>query len=99
MFVEPTARQLKRAFPFWGLSTASVPLALLTWLSCRRLSKIFSKPAEECFVPQLAILRFHHPMPFVRENQKFRRHSLELKRSEEFKALGIGHAKIHFAGA
>src|ERR1700722_1429398 len=32
MFVEPTARQLKRGFPCWGLCTARIPLALLTWL-------------------------------------------------------------------
>src|ERR1700732_888591 len=59
---------------------------------------MFSEPGEEGFVPQLAILRFQHPMPFVRENQKLRRHALVLKRGEKLKTLSIGHAEIEFAG-
>ncbi len=34
----------------------------------RDLFQVFGEPVQECFVPQLAVLRLQDPMAFVREN-------------------------------
>ena len=44
-------------------------------------------PIVHCLVPKLRVLRFEHPMAFVREIQHLGRHLKPLQRGEELKAF------------
>src|SRR6185436_11117844 len=56
--------------------------------------KIFGQPVEDGLVPKLAVLRFKHPMAFVREIKKLGGNAFALERREQAQALAERHAKI-----
>src|SRR5260221_9319929 len=60
--------------------------------------EITREPSQKLLVPELAVLRLQHPVPFVGEHDQSRGHVLPLQRGKEFETLRIGDAKVLLAG-
>src|SRR5260370_40871546 len=55
-------------------------------------------PIDECFVPENTVLRLENPVAFIGEDQKFRRHFLQLQGGEQLDCLIVWHAVGLFPG-
>src|SRR5688572_13037633 len=54
---------------------------------CTSVREIFLQPAEHRLVPQLAVQRAQHPVPFIRKDQHLAGYAVAPERGEELHAL------------
>src|SRR6202521_2883601 len=71
-----------------------IPMRSVTCVSS--LPDVLRHPAENGFMPPLAIERSEDPMPFIGEDQSFRRHTVAPKSGEKLQALIHRYTKILF---
>src|SRR6187551_3556832 len=65
---------------------------------CTSVREVLLQPAEDLFMPQLAVERLQHPVPLVLEDESFARHAAAAERGEQLQSLVHGDAEIQLIG-